>query len=248
MKISIITVVRNNEKTIEDAILSVLSQTYPHIEHIIVDGNSSDSTVEIINNYKDRLGGFISEEDNGLYDAMNKGIKSATGEVIGILNSDDLYHGESTIESVMAEFITKPELDIIYGDLVYVKSENVEQLVRTWKSKAYYSDFFEHANVPPHPSLFVRRKVYELEGFFNLDYKLAADYDFMLRIFKRHNFNSLHMNTVFVKMRMGGATNTSLSNIIKQNKEILRSWRNNDYNAPFYFMPLRLIKRIKQFF
>lgn len=247
MIISIITVVFNNEDTIREAIESVLGQTYKNIEYIIIDGGSKDNTVNFINKYKDQLGYFVSEKDNGLYDAMNKGIKACTGDVIGILNSDDLYEDLNVIASVMEEFNKDSELDILYGDLVYVKSNDTTKVVRNWKSKMYYKFFFEHANVPPHPSLFVRSKVYNEIGLFDLRYKLAADYELMLRMFKNHNFKSKYINKLITKMRLGGATNQSFSNVVAQNKEILQSWKNNGLNAPIYLMPLRILKRLTQF-
>ncbi len=247
MKISVITVVYNNEKTIKDALESVLGQTYKDIEYVIIDGNSSDSTVGIINNFKHKLGYFISEKDAGIYDAMNKGVLAATGDIICILNSDDLYQDSTVIETVMNQFIQNPTLDIVYGDLVYVKSDKVDKVVRNWKSNSYYNNFFENGNVPPHPSLFVKKKVYDEAGLFNLDFKLAADYEFMLRIFKKHNFKSKYINKVIVRMRLGGATNKSFSNIKKQNKEILFAWKNNNLKAPLFLMPLRIIKRLAQF-
>ena len=152
MKISIITVVYNNEKTIQDAMQSVLGQTYKNIEYVIIDGSSKDNTVNLIKEYKDQLGHFVSEKDNGLYDAMNKGIQACTGDVIGILNSDDLYQDSQVIAAVMEEFKNDKVLDIVYGDLVYVKSNDTNTIVRNWKSKEYYKRFFENANVPPHPA------------------------------------------------------------------------------------------------
>ena len=247
MKISIITVVYNNEIKIKDALEAVFGQTYKNIEYIIIDGNSSDKTVGIINNFKNKLGYFISEKDAGIYDAMNKGVLAATGDVIGILNSDDLYQDVTVIESVMNQFIQNPTLDIVYGDLVYVKSDNVDKVVRNWKSNPYHNNFFDKGNVPPHPSLFVKKRIYEEAGLFNLDFKLAADYEFMLRIFKKHNFKSKYINKVIVKMRLGGATNQSFSNIKKQNIEILKAWRHNQLKVPFLLMPLRIIKRLIQF-
>ncbi len=247
MKISIITVVYNNEKTIEDALNSVLGQTYKNIEYVIIDGKSKDNTVSIIKEHENKLGFFISEKDSGIYDAMNKGILAATGDVIGILNSDDLYQDATVIESVMNQFIQNPTLDIVYGDLVYVKSDNVDKVVRNWKSNPYHNNFFDNGNVPPHPSLFVKKRIYEEAGLFNLDFKLAADYEFMLRIFKKHNFKSKYINKVIVKMRLGGATNQSFSNIKKQNIEILKTWKHNQLKLPFLLMPLRIIKRLIQF-
>lgn len=247
MKISIITVVYNNEKTIKDAMHSVFGQSFKNIEYVIIDGNSKDNTVNLINEYKERLGYFVSEKDNGLYDAMNKGIRAASGDIIGILNSDDLYQDTEVIANVVEQFNDDPELDILYGDLVYVKSDDTDKVVRNWKSKKYYDNFFENANVPPHPSLFVRSKVYKELDLFDLQYKLAADYELMLRMFKKHNFKSKYINRLIVKMRLGGATNQSFSNIVNQNKEILRAWKNNNLRVPFYLMPLRIFKRLTQF-
>ncbi|MBF2708210.1 glycosyltransferase family 2 protein [Flavobacterium soyangense] len=247
MKISIITVCYNSSSTIIDSIESVLNQSYPNIEYVIIDGNSKDNTVSIIEEYKNRLGYFISEPDKGLYDAMNKGIQAATGDVIGILNSDDLYQDLDVINDVMQQFNNDPELEILYGDLVYVKSDDTNKIVRNWKSKSYYNNFFENANVPPHPSLFVRAKVFKEAGLFNLYYKLAADYEFMLRVFKKHHFKPKYINRLIIKMRLGGATNQSFSNIVNQNKEILKAWKNNGLKAPFYLMPLRIFKRLVQF-
>lgn len=247
MIISIITVVYNNEKTIKDAIESVLSQSYQNIEYIIIDGNSLDGTVQIINNYKSKLSFFISEKDSGIYDAMNKGIKTATGDVVGILNSDDLYYNNTVIESIMSQFLSNSEIDIVYGDLVYVKRDETQKIVRNWESQPYYKNFFENGNVPPHPAFFVKRKVYEHAGYFNLNYKLAADYEFMLRVVKKYNFKLKYLKKVIVKMRLGGATNKSFSNIFKQNIEILNAWRQNDFKPPFLLMPKRFIKRLLQF-
>lgn len=247
MKISIITVVYNNDKTIRDAMQSVLGQTYKNIEYVIIDGGSKDNTVNLVNEFKSKLGYFISEKDSGLYDAMNKGIKACKGDVIGILNSDDLYQDSNVIKDVMEQFNNDTELDILYGDLVYVKSEDTNKIVRNWKSKSYYKDFFENANVPPHPALFVRSEVYKSVGLFDLQYKLAADYELMLRMFKKYNFKTKYFNRLIIKMRLGGATNQSLSNIINQNKEILKAWKNNGLQAPLYLMPLRIFKRLAQF-
>ena len=248
MKISIITVCYNSAATIEETIQSVTAQTYRDIEYIIVDGMSKDTTVAIIKKHEGEITKWRSEPDNGLYDAMNKGIKMATGDVIGILNSDDLYQDSDVITGVMNQFNNEPGLDILYGDLVYVKSDNTDKVVRNWKSKDYYSRFFEHANVPPHPALFVRRKVYEEAGLFDLDYQIAADYEFMLRIFKNHKFNSKYINRLMVRMRLGGASNASFASVVKQNKEVLNAWKKNNLKSPFYLMTLRVLKKSTQFF
>ena len=185
MKISIITVVYNNKETIEEAINSVINQTYSNIEYIVIDGGSIDGTLEVLGEFRNHIDVLVSGKDAGIYDAMNKGVLAATGDVIGILNSDDLYQDATVVESIMNQFIQNPTLDIVYGDLVYVKSDNVNKVVRKWKSNSYRNNFFDNGNVPPHPSLFVKKRVYEEAGLFNLDFRLAADYEFMLRIFRR---------------------------------------------------------------
>lgn len=247
MKISIITVVYNNEFTIREAIESVLKQTYSSIEYVIIDGKSKDNTVSIIEEYKERLGYFSSQSDRGLYDAMNKGIAASTGDVIGILNSDDLYQDDNVILDVMSQFNSDSTLDIVFGDLVYVKKDNIEHIVRNWKSKSYYPKFFDQGNVPPHPSLFLKKSVYNKVGLFNLDFRLAADYEFMLRVFKKYNFKSKYINRLIVKMRLGGETNKSVSNILNQNKEIVKAWEYNNLSAPYLLMPYRIVKKVLQF-
>lgn len=248
MKISIITVVYNNVATIEDAINSVLLQTYNNIEYIIIDGGSNDGTLDILNKYKNRLSKLISEPDKGIYDAMNKGLKMATGEVVGILNSDDLLNGSTIIENIMKEFILDMKLDAIYGDLVYVNRYDTNIVVRTWRSKTYYNNFFENGNVPPHTSLFLKNHIYISSGYFNLSLKLASDYEFMLRVFKHNITYSKYIPHVFVRMRLGGSTNKNMANIIKGNIEVLKSWKLNNLNIPIMLMPLRVIKRLVQFF
>ena len=248
MKISIITVVFNGESTLEDSINSVISQNYKDLEYIIIDGNSTDNTINIINSYKDHISYFISETDGGIYDAMNKGIALASGDVVGILNSDDLYQSPNVLNLVMEQFKNDNSIDIVYGDLVYVKSYNVNHVVRYWKSKPFNKYFFEMGNVPPHPSLFLKRKIYDEAGMFNLKYRLAADYEYMLRIFKNYKYNSKYINETIVRMRLGGATNKNISNILKQNREIYNAWSNNNLSLPFFLMPLRIIKRVLQFF
>ena len=247
MKISIITVVFNNVHTIKTAIESVLSQTYPEIEYIIIDGGSTDGTLDVIKSFGSAIHRLISERDNGIYDAMNKGISHCTGEVIGILNSDDVYDNDQVIATVMDAFLEDQKLGIVYGDLVYVKGDDVNQVVRRWTSEHYYNRFFEDGHVPPHPSLFIKREVYQQVGFFNPDMRLAADYEFMLRLFKLHQFKSRYINSLFVRMRLGGATNVSVKNIIKGNLEILSAWKRNHLSAPYTLMPKRIFKRLTQF-
>ena len=248
MKLSIITVVYNNERTIEDAIQSVLKQSFRDVEYIIIDGNSTDRTVGIIQSYIDKISYFVSEPDRGIYDAMNKGISLATGDVIGILNSDDLYADKDVLKDVMECFESEKQPDLLYGNLVYVKRDDTSRIVRKWTSGPYYDSFYENANVSPHPTLFVRSKVYKEAGIFNITYKLAADYEFMLRVFKKGNYKIQYIDRLMILMRLGGATNQSFKNILNGNKEILRSWKENQLKAPLLLMPSRLIKKLLQFF
>lgn len=247
MKISVITVVYNNVRTIRTAIESVLSQTYSNIEYIIVDGGSNDGTVEIINEYYDKISLFISEKDDGIYDAMNKGVSKATGDIIGILNSDDLYENNKILELIATQFIIFNDLDILYGDLVYVSNDDISKVVRSWKSCNYDDTFFERGEVPPHPTLYIKKNVYEIAGLFNLEYKLASDYEFMIRVFKKYTFKSKYISQVFVKMRLGGVTNKNFKNIYLGNLEILKAWKKNGLILPYLFLPKRFFKRISQF-
>ncbi|KQN34083.1 hypothetical protein ASE92_15780 [Pedobacter sp. Leaf41] len=247
MKISVITVVYNNQQTIRDAINSVLSQTYNDIEYIVIDGGSTDNTIEIVKSYKDKINVFISEKDNGLYHAMNKGINLASGDVIGILNSDDFYSDHKVLSDVMENFNSDKKLDFLYGNLVYVKQDDTNRIVRNWKSKNYYDNFFEHANVPPHPSLFVRKSIYDEVGLFNLKYKIAADYELMIRFMKMNKFNFKYYDRLIVHMRLGGESNKSLKNVYLANKEVANAWTDNNFKMPIYFFPLKIIKRMIQF-
>ena len=247
MKISIITACFNSETTIRDTLESIKYQIYTNIEYIIIDGGSTDNTLKILDEYRGIITVLVSEQDKGLYDAMNKGIIFASGDVIGILNSDDLYQDSKVIKDVMDEFNNNSELDILYGNLVYVKSDETNKVIRNWISKKYYSQFFENGNVPPHPSLFLRRKVYNQAGLFDLDFRIAADYEFMLRIYKKNNFNSKYLNRLIVRMRLGGASNNSISSIFHQNKEVLKAWKKNKLKPTFYLMLFRIFKRLMQF-
>ncbi|GAB4222761.1 MAG: glycosyltransferase family 2 protein [Francisella sp.] len=247
MKVSIITVVYNNKKTIKDAIESVLDQSYKNIEYIIVDGASNDGTVDIIKSYGSKITKFISEPDRGLYDAMNKGVKLATGDIIGILNSDDLYNSNDILEVVVNEFKCK-DIDCLYGDLEYVDANNVNKVIRYWKSKDYTAGLFKKGWHPAHPTFFVKRECYEKYGIFNLNFKLSADYEIMLRFLEKYKLKSSYIPKTFVKMRVGGESNRSLSNIIKANLECYKAWKTNDlYINPIYFT-LKPLSKFLQFF
>ncbi|MDH4944064.1 glycosyltransferase family 2 protein [Sulfurimonas sp. C5] len=246
MKISIITVVWNNASTIKDAIDSVLSQTYNNIEYIIVDGLSTDGTVEIVKSYGDKITKLISEEDNGLYDAMNKGIKLATGDIVGILNSDDFYINEFVIEKIVKEFEEK-QVDSVYADLVFVKPENLEKVLRYYDSSKCMPSKFQYALYPAHPTFFVKKWVYDKYGVFKTDYKIGADFDIMARFLFTEKISYSYIKEPLIKMRVGGVS-TSFSSILINSMEQLRVCKENGIKTNIFkiFMkyPIKLLGMI----
>jgi glycosyltransferase involved in cell wall biosynthesis len=249
MKISIITVCYNSASTLEATILSVKMQTYSNIEYIIVDGGSSDNTLDIIKKYEVEFKGnfkWISEPDRGLYDAMNKGIKLASGDIIGLINSDDLFCDEQAIEKVMMAFNQSPKLDSVYADLYYVSQHNTDNIVRKWISGK--QRLFNSGWHPAHPTLYLKKSVYENYGFFNIDFKLAADFEFMLRIFDKYKISTFYLAEVLVKMRLGGKTNKSILNIYKQNIECINAFLINELSVNRILYPLfRVLPKLFQF-
>lgn len=249
MKISIITVCFNSEKTIRETIESVLSQQTNNtneIEYIIIDGGSNDSTLSIINEYRDKIAQLISEPDKGIYDAMNKGIRLSTGDIVGILNSDDLFNHQNVLACVSDTFKNNIDIDAVYGDLFYFNTENPTKSVRFWKSKAYYPSFFDDGFVIPHPTLFVSKQVYEKVGLYYSGFKISSDYEWMLRAFKVNKYHPFYINEVLVKMRMGGESTKNWRNILLGNKEIYQSWQMNHINVPLFFYLKRLVFKLKQ--
>lgn len=220
--ISVITASYNSGKTIGDTLKSIEAQSYSAYESIFIDGNSSDDTVEQIEKSKIAQKKVISEPDNGIYDAMNKGINRAEGDIIGFLNSDDFYPDSDVLRDV-AYLFEDPTVEACYGDLCYVRKANKEKIVRHWESESYREGLFRTGWVPPHPTFYARRGIYEKYGGFNLNYKIAADYELLLRMIAVHKINTIYLPRVMVHMRYGGETNKSLGNIYKQNKEILKA-------------------------
>ena len=244
-KISIITVSYNASVTIADTIKSIIAQKYPNIEYIVVDGGSTDGTVDIIRKYEDHIHAWVSESDNGIYDAMNKGIAMATGDVIGILNADDIYAHEYAVQQVAAIF-EDSSIACCYGDLVYV-SEDLTQTVRYWKSSPCDQSLFSKAWIPPHPTFFVRKEEYERCGIFDLRYKLAADYELMLRFLWKFKLKAAYIPDTLIKMRLGGATNNSLKNILHGNMEIYAAAKKIGLPIGLGFVIRKLINRFTQF-
>lgn len=247
-KVSIITVCYNSESTIENTIKSVISQDYPHIEHIMVDGGSKDKTLGIIDIYKKNISAIISEPDNGIYDAMNKGIKMANGEIIGILNSDDIFYSNSILSEIVRVFEQKNHIDAVYGNIIYFKDNDTSRTVRKWVTKEYYPSFFDNGEIAPHPSLFVKKKVYDEIGTYYPNFKISSDYEFMLRAFKKNGYTPLHLNHFIVKMRMGGESTKGFRNTLIANKEVVKAWRMNGLRPPLQFWFLRFFKKVFQYY
>jgi len=218
MKVSVITVCFNAASTIRDTIESVLSQDYPHIEYIIIDGASTDDTVEIVSSYRERISRFISEPDKGIYDAMNKGIKLAEGDIVAILNADDFYVNSKVISKVVEAF-KNSKADIVYGDIVIVDPKDTNKVIRYWKAGKYRPGSFKWGWHPPHPAFFVRREVYEEYGAFDLEFKVAADFELMARFMERYRLKSFYLPEVLVKMRSGGNSTRNIWNILVANWE-----------------------------
>lgn len=246
MKISIVTVVYNNVSTLRDTIESVLGQDYSDIEYIVVDGGSTDGTVELIKSYGDRIRKFVSEKDNGLYDAINKGIRMATGEVVGVLHSDDLYCSTTAISKVAKAFLEQP-VDSVYADLFYVDKANTLKVVRDWRSGPYQKDRFTRGWMPPHPTFYVKRSVYETYGLYDTDFKSAADYELMLRYLYKHSISTYYIKDTLVKMRVGGESNRSFSNRIRANREDYFAWKKNNLSPRFYTRFMKPLRKLHQF-
>jgi glycosyltransferase len=245
MKISIVTATYNSAATVKDTLASIQQQDHPDIEHIIIDGQSKDNTLEIVSGFP-HVAQMVSEKDKGIYDAMNKGIALATGDVIGILNSDDIYT-DITVLSAVAEVFADPTVMTCYADLQYVHPSDLNKTIRTWKSGPFKKKNFYNGWMPPHPTFFVRAKVYDDIGLFNLDLRSAADYEIMLRILLKHGITSQYIPRVIVKMRAGGMSNASFGNRIRANKEDRLAWKLNGLQPHFFTLYMKPIRKIGQF-
>ncbi len=246
MKISIITVCYNSAETIEDTIRSVASQNYKDVEYIIVDGLSKDNTVDIIKNHSHVVSQWISEKDKGIYDAMNKGVAMATGDIIGILNADDVYTNENVLSDVMSKF-EDSTVQGVYGDLKYVQKDNLEKVIRFWKSGEYREGKFLQGWMPPHPTFYVRKNVYENCGAYRTDMPSASDYEFMLRVIHVKKIKLAYLPKVLVLMREGGVSNRSLQHRIDANKDDRRAWDVNGVKPKFYTLYLKPLSKLIQF-
>ena len=247
MKISVITVCYNSAATIADTFASVAAQSHPDVEHIVIDGGSTDGTVDIIKRHQPQIAHWISEKDRGLYDAMNKGLQKANGDVVGFLNADDVYY-DGRVLSVIAKKMSEENIQACFGDLVYVDPKNLQKIIRYWKSKPYKNGAFKYGWVPAHPTFYAQKNVYLRHGGFDLSYQLASDFDIMCRFIEKHHIKTKYISQIFVRMRTQGETNKSIANIIKQNIEIVKSMKKNGANvAPGRFIVSKLASRIVQY-
>jgi glycosyltransferase involved in cell wall biosynthesis len=226
LKISLITVTYNSAKTLQDAISSVAKQVHPDIEYIIVDGDSKDGTVDIIKENESTITKWVSEQDKGMYDAMNKGIKMATGDVVGILNSDDFFFDPNVLSKIAAAF-NSYSTDAIIGDIVFVDDKDPEKIIRRYSAKKWKPSKFAWGYMPPHPSFFVRKNFFEKLGYYKIDYKIAADYELLIRFLLKGSLRWKYLTIVTTKMRMGGLSTQGLQSLITLNKEIARGCREN---------------------
>lgn len=247
MKISVITISYNAADTIEDTITSVLQQDFENLEYIVIDGASTDGTVELVNKYKDRISRFISEPDKGVYDAMNKGLAYATGDVVAILNADDTYAHQGVLSLVMKTFV-ETQSQTCYGDLIYVERVPPHSTKRTWIAGKSSPRAFLNGWMPPHPAFFVKREVYEKYGNFDLRFKTSADYELILRFLYKNGVSTVYINEVLVKMKVGGQSNISIKNRLRANREDRLAWKVNGLTPGRLTLTKKPFLKIRQFF
>ncbi|HET6557962.1 MAG TPA: glycosyltransferase family 2 protein [Prolixibacteraceae bacterium] len=251
MKISVITATYNSAKTIPEIIECIQQQSFPDIEWIVVDGKSSDNSVEILKK-SNRLSRLISETDRGIYDALNKGIQMATGDVIGFLHSDDLFASSKTLDLIAHEFSVSENgknnkiPDVVYGDLVFTALQDTNKIVRYWKSKTFKPSLLFRGWMPPHPTLFMRREVYGKHGFFNTNLRCASDYDYIIRVFQDETLEKRYIPKVITKMRMGGTSTGGIKKIINKKREDYWVLRKNNMPFPFWILMAKNFSKIHQ--
>jgi glycosyltransferase involved in cell wall biosynthesis len=245
LKISLITVAFNAENTIERCIQSVIRQTFKNVEYIIIDGGSTDRTIQIIDQYKKHINIFLSEPDAGIYDAMNKGIKLAAGDIIGMLNADDFFKDDSILNTVANTF-TKQNTPIIYGDLDFVNSQG--KIVRKWRSGRYNRGMFNWGWMPPHPTFYCKRELFYTLGFYSLEYGTAADYELMLRFMHLNNIPAFYIKKVLIGMEIGGISNKSFVNRVKGLLFDLKAMRKNGIIFPVITLIFKPLRKTIQYF
>ncbi|RMG18637.1 MAG: glycosyltransferase [Planctomycetota bacterium] len=247
MKVSVITAVYNRADTLEDCLRSVAEQTHPDVEHVVVDGGSTDGTLELLRRGSPRLGPWISEPDRGIYDALNKGLALARGEVVGVLGSDDVYADPDVLAAVAAAF-AESGADSVHGDLLYVRRDDPRKVVRRWISSPHRPGAFARGWMPPHPTFFVRRAVYEALGPYRTDFAIAADYELMLRYLERHGISNHYLPRTLVRMRTGGASNQSPRHLLRKTYEDCLAWRRNGLPLRPSTILRKNLSKLPQFF
>lgn len=245
MKISLITATYNSEKNIKDCLRSIAEQSYHNIEHIIIDGGSQDKTLEIVK-ASPSVTKYISEPDHGIYDALNKGIKKASGDIIGFLHSDDMLNSKDIVKKIMEEFNSDKNINGIYGNLLFVDSKNTNKIERFWQSAKFKRYKIKNGWMPPHPTLFLKKEVYQKFGQFDISFKIAGDYDFMLRVMNDKKINLSYIPEVITKMRMGGISTGRVSNILTKSKEDMRALKNNGIHFPFSVLAIKNLRKLPQ--
>jgi glycosyltransferase len=246
MRVSIITPVFNAEGTICETIKSVIDQGYKNIEYIVIDGNSTDATLKMISQYKDWITKMVSEPDQGIYDALNKGIRMSSGNIIGILHAGDLYAHNRVIERVVEGF-EKHNGEGCYGDLQYVHRIDPNRIIRYWKSSPYKDGKFKSGWMPPHPTFFLKREIYERYGAFNEEFRIAGDYELMLRLVERHKISIFYIPEVLIKMRWGGISNRSVKDLWVKSREDYKAWKINHLRGNIFIIFLKNLSKLPQF-
>lgn len=247
--ISIITATYNSAETINDTIKSVLCQTNKDFEYIIVDGGSTDETIDIVKSYESEFSGrlkWVSEKDKGIYDAMNKGIKMASGDIIGILNSDDYYTSDDILQTIADAFKCQ-NVDAIYGDIHFIKDGVPDKCVRYYSSRLFSPFWLRLGFMPAHPSFYCKRDVFDKSGLYRLDYKIGSDYEMMVRLFRKHKISSRYVPKDFVTMRTGGASNSNLQSRLTLIKEDVKACRDNGIYTNELFICLKFLYKIFEF-
>lgn len=247
MKVSLITVVYNGAATIAEAVDSVLAQDYPYIEYIVIDGASKDATLSILQGYGDRIQVLLSEPDKGIYDAMNKGLRLATGDIVGILNADDLYAHPQVISQVVAA-MRASQADTLYADLTYFNGTDPQVVMRYYSGKGFQLRRFEVGDMPPHPTFFVRRACYDQHGLFDTSYRICADFELMLRFLYKERLTAHYLPAVLVRMRAGGISDGGWRGRHRVNLEIQRGMRQNGLSAPMWKIYSKYFRKIWQLF
>ena len=246
MKVSLITVTYNSDKHLAHCIDSVLHQDYPNIEYIVVDGASTDGTLAVIEQYGDVIDKWISEKDGGMYDAINKGIKLATGNIIGILNSDDFFASATAVSKIVRCF-EENNVDSVYGDLVYVHEEDTANIYRYWKGSAYNRQAFHWGWMPAHPTFYVRRELVEQLGGYETHFYSAADFEFMTRYLYKHRISAAYLPELIVKMRKGGMSNCGWQRRLRANRRDYLALKRNNVPFPFLASVVKPLRKLPQF-